>query len=192
MGAPRHLWSGDWQLESAAAAEELAKRRGQIADPSEETEPEPAAAASGPSLLGRTVAWLRHSRDLRAAMFVALLVLFVAGTAFGVTLLVANGSGGQAATAASEADQWLGIEVAGSPSGVVITHVASGSPAADAGLEPGDLLSQINDQPIGTVDSVGSALSGLQSGAQIEIQFSRGPAIFTTLATLGARPPGYP
>src|ERR1700722_16143399 len=39
MSAPRHLWSGDWQRESDAAAAELAKRRGK-ADPEPPTEPE--------------------------------------------------------------------------------------------------------------------------------------------------------
>jgi membrane-associated protease RseP (regulator of RpoE activity) len=172
MSAPRHLWSGDWQLESAAAAEELAERRGQIAEPLE-PEAESAPVGAEPSRLARVIAWLRD------------------GAAWGVTSLL-GGSGGQAASAAGKADQWLGISVAGSPLGVVITGVVPGSPAGDAGLERGDLLSQVNNQPIGTVDSVGPALSGLHPGDQIEIQFSRGPAIFTTLATLGPLPPGYP
>jgi hypothetical protein len=195
MSAPRHLWSGDWQLESAAIAEELARRRAQIGEP-EATQPEPPAAPSGPSRLARAVAWLREARrrrrrQLRVALLVALLALVGAGAAWGVTSLLA-GSGGQGATAAGKADQQFGIAVAGSPLGVVVTHVVPGSAAAASGLQPGDLLTQIDGQPIGTVDSVGAALSGLRGGSQITIQFTSGPASFTTTTTLGPRLPGFP
>ena len=50
MSAPRHLWSGDWRLDSAAAAEELARRRAEVRSP-----PNP------PNLNRRTEARLRGS-----------------------------------------------------------------------------------------------------------------------------------
>ena len=118
MSAPRHLWSGDWQLESAAAAEELAERRGQIAEPLE-PEAESAPVGAEPSRLARVIAWLRDAarrlrqrspnlrerlraalrargRQVRVVLLVMLVALVGAGAAWGVTSLL-GGSGGQAA-----------------------------------------------------------------------------------------------
>jgi putative serine protease PepD len=105
-----------------------------------------------------------------------------------VTLLLNE----QSSTTASGEHPWLGIDVAGSPLGVVVTDVVPGSPAQAAGLERGDLITGIDNQPVGTVDSVSAALDGAHTGSRIEIQFSRGPVSFTTQATLGAPPAGSP
>ena len=54
---------------------------------------------------------------------------------------------------------WLGIEAQAlsrelaasfglqTPQGVIVAGVVSGGPAADAGLEPGDVLLSVNDMP---------------------------------------------
>src|SRR5438876_579370 len=54
MSAPRHLWSGDWRLDSAAAAKELAKRRAQNEEPAKS--PEPAPPVASPSGAARAAA----------------------------------------------------------------------------------------------------------------------------------------
>jgi membrane-associated protease RseP (regulator of RpoE activity) len=206
MSSPRHLWSGDWELDSAAAREELAARRAQneepVGSPPEVSRARPSAAApvrpaavarrrgTGPRLR-RLVARVGSRLELRAALLVTVLVLLTAGIAFGVTLLL-NASAGQTASTANYAHSMLGIDVAGSPSGIVITSVVPGSPAQTAGLEPGDLIDEINSQPVGTVDGVSAALGGLRAGDTIEIQATRGLAIFTTQATLTTRSPGSP
>jgi S1-C subfamily serine protease len=80
----------------------------------------------------------------------------------------------------------------GSPFGTLVAHVAPGSPAAKAGLEPGDLITAIDNEPIGAVDDVNAALDRLHSGQTIELSFTRGPASFTVPVKLAARPSGHP
>jgi hypothetical protein len=207
MSGPRHLWSGDWEQDSAAVTEELATRRAQTEEPVG-TGPEVSSGRARPRMAERFVAWLRRvphalrrpkapkwltwwgPREVRAAALVALLVLITAGAAFGVTLLV-DGSGGQGSSAA-KVHSWLGIDVAGSPFGIVITDVVPGSPAANAGLEPGDMINEINNHAVGTVDGVSAALTGLHPGDTIEIQFTRGLSSYTTQAQLAAHPANFP
>jgi hypothetical protein len=211
MGSPRHLWSGDWQLDSAAAAEELAKRRAQSPEPEE---PAP-AAPSRPTLRERIVAalrdlrrgvahlitrvraairnaWRRARGGRRVVVAVLLVALVVAGVAVAVASLVGSDDGSKTA---SVGHGWLGITHMNSLSsggGVVITSIAAGSPAATAGLEPGDVITQIGNQPVQSVGDVNGALNGLVAGNTVQIQFSRGPATFSTLATLATAPHSGP
>ncbi len=219
MSSPRHLWSGDWQLDSAAVAEELARRRAQSEEPAGPGPgPEPPPPRSRPSAIERILAWLREARRTlasliaharaairtargrlggrgrRLAVVLALLVvaLLSAGVAFGVTsLLVGSGHGSQTASADHV---WLGVGLTNSPysGGVMITTVAPGSPAAAAGLQSGDLITQINNQPIQAAGDVNAALAGLRAGNQIQIQFDRGQVSYSTLVTLAARPAHTP
>jgi len=48
----------------------------------------------------------------------------------------------------------------GVPGGVVVAGVASGSPADDAGLEPGDVIVQVNRHPVTSLVDVRRALGG--------------------------------
>jgi hypothetical protein len=214
MGNPRHLWSGDWELDSSAAREELAKRRAQNDEPAV-TRPEassPRAHASSPrarpSTAARAAAWLRGlprrvaerervaarapwGWQLKVALLIAVAILATAGAAYGVTTLLAD-SGAQGSATVNRAHAWLGVDVVGSPMGIMVANVVPGSPAQKAGLQPGDLLNRIDNQPVGTVDGVSAALSLLHPGDRISMQFSRGLASYTTQATLTARPPRAP
>jgi hypothetical protein len=201
MSAPRHLWSGEWQLDSAAVAEELARRRAQAEDSAPPPlEPEPPRP---PSARERLLAALRGLRQRLAAAFrrrprarpgtgrrlgLALVVVALLGAAVALGASALSG-GQQGSPAASGKRGWLGISMTSAPygGGAVITGVAPGSPAQMAGLQPGDLITQIDNQQIQSPADVGAALDGLLAGNQIQIQFNRGPASFSTLATLGAR-----
>ncbi|MDQ6776002.1 MAG: PDZ domain-containing protein [Actinomycetota bacterium] len=130
------------------------------------------------------------SRQLRIAMLVALLALLSAAAAFAVTTMLVD-SGGISASPNS-AHAWLGLDVTGSPLGIMATDVVPAGPAGKAGLQPGDLITSINNQPVGTVDAVNASLAGLHSGDKVAIQFTRGVATYTTQATLALRPPGHP
>jgi PDZ domain len=207
MSSPRHLWSGDWQLDSAAAADELARRRAQTPEPEDPTPELPPR----PSLRERIVAalrslrrsfrylltraraaWQRGRGRRRFALGVLLVVLVVAGVAFAAVSLI--GSAGNGSQTASVGRGWLGItHMENAPSGgVVITAIAQGSPAASSGLEPGDVITQIGNQPVQSVGDVNAALAGLVAGNSVQIQFNRGPAAFSTLATLANQPHGGP
>lgn len=57
--------------------------------------------------------------------------------------------------------------------GVLLSDVASGSPADRAGLRPGDLLVQIGDVPVATVEDARRAIAAAAIGAPVELAFLR-------------------
>ena len=62
-----------------------------------------------------------------------------------------------------------GLDAGNSPreSGVVIVGVVGGGPADRAGLRPGDILIQLGDQPMVTVDHIHRLLSEESVGAEL-------------------------
>ena len=67
----------------------------------------------------------------------------------------------------------LGVAAVEEKGKVVVGHVMSKSPAAKAGLEAGDVLIRIGDQPIKRWGDVGKALSGAAPGSKVEITYER-------------------
>jgi hypothetical protein len=278
VSAPRHLWSGDWERDSAAAAERLARARGSGAAGSEAApgavgddgaiaeagqSPEPtsspvevrrqrervrlgehhvppplvhAGPAPEPRLpLGERLAaalkaaWVAFVRSLETArrsvrewwqsareargrkwlrtvlpVFLAALVSAVAAYAL-VSAVI--GSGGNEASA-SAGTPWLGVNMTSSSplvgllppgvgstplsGGVIVTNVVAGSPAAAAGLEPGDVITAVNNTPVASPGDVTNLINARRVGDEIELQYQRGLAVYTAVATLTARPAGYP
>lgn len=205
MTAPRHLWSGDWQGDSAAAAEELAARRTQAEQPTERPAPTPPPRprAQSPRARSRVRPTRPRARTRpRGTLLLALAMLVSAGVAFAGVLLLfgpsaqSSESAGQSARVSSRSPAWLGVDMAGSlgagflspNGGVLVGAVVPGSPAAAAGLEPGDVITQIGSRPVSAPSDVQSAIAGLHAGDRVEIQYQRGPETYTTPATLAARP----
>ncbi len=62
--------------------------------------------------------------------------------------------------------------------GVVITEVASGSPADEAGLQPGDLIKEVNRTAVQTVQDFNRATRHLTSGDSIALRVQRGENTF--------------
>jgi len=59
---------------------------------------------------------------------------------------------------------------------VVVRRVAPGSPAAEAGLEPGDLLREVNSAEVGTVADFQRAAVRARRGGQLVVLVQRGYA----------------
>ena len=75
-------------------------------------------------------------------------------------------------------------EVYGLPSvsGVEVTGVTPGTPADRAGLELGDVILVINDQPVNTVPDLQSRVARFQPGDRVNVEFVRyGKAMATTV-----------
>jgi serine protease Do len=68
--------------------------------------------------------------------------------------------------------------------GVVVTDVASGSPADDAGLQQGDLIKEANKTPVQTVADFEKAVRGLKSGDAVALLVRRGPTTFYVAITI--------
>lgn len=87
---------------------------------------------------------------------------------------------------------WLGVEVIGDPnrrfSAPVIGATEPGSPAEQAGLKPGDLITHLNGRPIVTDQEALTQVAALRPGSYIEIRVRRGIQSLTLHATLEERP----
>jgi S1-C subfamily serine protease len=80
---------------------------------------------------------------------------------------------------------WLGIQpVALTPqiaaqyglpveTGALVADVVPGSPAADAGLEPGDVIVAIDEDPVATVEDLLGALRRREVGAEVVVHVAR-------------------
>jgi len=73
--------------------------------------------------------------------------------------------------------------------GVLITHVAAGSPADRAGLEAGDVVTSFNGAEVTTAQKMVSAIHAAEAGQTVEIVYWRGDVRHTTQATLVESPP---
>ncbi len=211
MSAPKRLWSGDWEAESAALSDELARRRGerreQRPEPPRQPRPEPPRRPRpGPQHTPpppRTpapprvaAARRRTSRRLRRALPAAIAVLLVlAAGAYGLTAVLgsADSNPGGIAQAATTPLYWLGMQLETvSPNAVAVETVALGSPADVAGLEPGDVITAVDGQPVHATGDIPSAIAGLGMGDVAQLQVSRGAAQFATPITLAAPPASHP
>jgi S1-C subfamily serine protease len=68
---------------------------------------------------------------------------------------------------------WLGIDYQGLPSGVVVRRVTQGSPAQQAGIQVGDIITQYNDKPIRTASDLTRELYFAQPNQRITLTVQR-------------------
>jgi len=214
MSGPRRLWSGDWSEESAAARARMAQRRAQhsaLADDPTEPIPPPApppaprAPGAGRRLLAAAaLRWRRSTRallaigptlvprGLRARLLVIALLAGLGGAA--VTIGVEAASGSATPASHSTARAWLGVglaDAAGEP-GALVEYVYPGSPAATAGIEPGDVITAIDGGSISDGNAAASAIGSLKPGAQVTLTIERVGQQLTITATLGTRSANTP
>ncbi|MCD2163708.1 trypsin-like peptidase domain-containing protein [Comamonas koreensis] len=72
--------------------------------------------------------------------------------------------------------------------GVIITGVLQSGPAANAGIRPGDVITQIGDMQVHHVQSLLTAVAALVPGTTSEVQLRRGDQSLTLPITPGTRP----
>ncbi len=91
----------------------------------------------------------------------------------------------------SVAHGWLGIDGAtatGPVRGAVITKVEPGSPAQKAGLRPGDVIEEVDGQPIGSLASLQEVLYLIRPGAQVTLTVVAGGRPNTVITVLAGSP----
>ncbi len=89
---------------------------------------------------------------------------------------------------------WLGIEVTGNPNtsrgvGLTIADVLPGSPAAIAGVQRGDLIIAINDQPATSARVVTRQIGVTEPGSDVKLNLIRDGEPTEVHAIAGVRPP---
>ena len=82
---------------------------------------------------------------------------------------------------------WLGIDYQGLPSGVVVRRVAQGSPAQQAGIQVGDIITQYNDKPIRTASDLTRELYFAQPNQRITLTVRREGQLVRLPVTLGTQ-----
>jgi S1-C subfamily serine protease len=83
---------------------------------------------------------------------------------------------------------YLGIRGASVPDGVLIEVVQDGSPAAAAGVGPGDTLERLDDKPARTMDDIAEILSAHGPGDVVDVEVRTGGLTRGLKATLADRP----
>ncbi len=82
---------------------------------------------------------------------------------------------------------YLGVSLEVTDNGVSIVDVAPDSPAADAGLEVGDIITDINAEAIADAAAAAAIISDLEPGMEITLDIVRAGEDLTIEATLGSR-----
>jgi len=76
----------------------------------------------------------------------------------------------------------------GRAEGILVTGVVQGGPAANAGLQAGDIITSIDKKRAVSTDQIVAVLLGKRSGDRVEVQYERNGAHRTTTVTLAAQP----
>ncbi|MEV7776329.1 trypsin-like peptidase domain-containing protein [Kitasatospora sp. NPDC086791] len=71
------------------------------------------------------------------------------------------------------------------PAGAVIVEVSPGGPAATAGLQPGDVITKIDDTPVDSLNALTTALASLTPGSKTTVTYTRDGNTRTAEVTLG-------
>jgi putative serine protease PepD len=88
---------------------------------------------------------------------------------------------------------YLGVtlgEPTGNQDGALVQDVAPGSPAAKAGLQPGDLVVAIDGQSVADYGELGARIRGHRPGDKVTLKVVRDGNETTITATLSERPAG--
>lgn len=83
---------------------------------------------------------------------------------------------------------FIGVTVADTPLGLTVTIVSEDSPAADVGIQAGDIITSVAGQPIVTTEQLRTVLRGTTPGIAVTIGITRGDEELTLQVTLAARP----
>jgi len=84
---------------------------------------------------------------------------------------------------------WLGVECADAGSnGATVTRVMSGSPAAGAGLKPGDVVTSVGAHPVGSLAELQERLYTVLPGQAVQLTVKRSDGNVDMSATLAESP----
>jgi putative serine protease PepD len=83
---------------------------------------------------------------------------------------------------------YLGVGVETTSSGVRLTVVRSGAPAAGAGLRAGDVVTAVDGKKVASAEELQSVIDAQRPGSTIELTYSRGGTSHTVDVELANRP----
>ena len=83
---------------------------------------------------------------------------------------------------------YLGVGIATAQNGVQLTEVRSGTPAAKAGLQTGDVITRVDGHKVTNASELGQAIDAKRPGTKIGVTYLRNGSTHTVSVTLGVRP----
>jgi len=84
---------------------------------------------------------------------------------------------------------YLGVAIAdGSNGGAKLTQVRSGTPAANAGLQVGDVITKVDGVSVADAAALGTAIDAKKPGSVVTLTYVRNGSSHTVSVTLGTRP----
>jgi hypothetical protein len=100
-----------------------------------------------------------------------------------------NNNGGNSTPAPTTSQAFLGVAVttADNGQGVVIGTVQTGSPAADAGLKAGDVITAVDGTSVNSAAALSAAVRSHQPGDSVRITYTRGGTSADVQVRLGNR-----
>lgn len=105
----------------------------------------------------------------------------------GIVAMLVLSVWGFAAAQDSNVPPFLGIGLSEAENGVLVEEVVSGSPADQAGLQVGDIITAIGGEDV-TAETIREALAGFSAGDAVELGVQRGEETLSLEATLAERP----
>jgi serine protease Do len=72
--------------------------------------------------------------------------------------------------------------------GALVRAVGPGTPADDAGIQEGDVITALGGSPVASTEELGERILEFEAGQEVEIELARGQETLTVTATLGTRP----
>lgn len=153
----------------------------------------PDKPAVAPPRVDRTGPRRRRRRARTAAVLVLVLALGSAA-AFAIGAFGAGSPATSHLTGGFALPQpWLGLTTTHSHgAGALVTNVALGGPADQAGLQRGDVITAINGQAITRPAEFTSIVDSQPVGAEVLLQINHGGALETVGVIVSARPGGSP
>lgn len=67
---------------------------------------------------------------------------------------------------------FLGVSVSDSPQGAIVQQLVPGAPAAQAGLQPGDTLTGVNDRTIDSATTLTTVMDGFHPGDKVTLSWT--------------------
>ena len=102
------------------------------------------------------------------------------------TLFPGLGGGALSVPGPVPANPLLGVQIADSKGGALITGIQSGSPAANGGLQKGDVITAVDGTSVSSARDLVLIVGRHQSGDQISVTYTRNGTSSTANITLSA------
>jgi putative serine protease PepD len=115
------------------------------------------------------------------------------GVGFAIPINTAKQVSQQLITSGKATHAYLGVsltDATGGSQGALVGQIQSGSPAADAGLREGDLITKINGKAVNGADTVVGMVRGFKPGDKVALTYVRGGKTSTATVTLAEKTAG--